>query len=94
MRTIAAIALAAAGLLALVPLTATGQAEAPVGRHYTVHCADPAGTQVVARAFSAAVYSRGGHVHAIQLLKQKHPSWICWSTGPHPDRPAGATTRG
>jgi hypothetical protein len=90
MKTAAATAIAAASILVAIAFAAPAVGGG-VATHYTVHCADAAGTTVTARAYDARqVESPGGKAHAIELFKQSHPDGHCWISGPHRDRPGTA----
>jgi hypothetical protein len=94
MKTAAATAVITASLLVAVAF-ATPASSGGVATHYTVHCANAAGTTIVARAFDARQVDRpGGRAHAIELFKQSNPGGHCWMTGPHRNRPGTADSRG
>ena len=94
MKTVAATMIAVASLIVAVALAAPA-AGGGVATHYTVHCANAAGTTVVARSYDARQVERpDGRAHAIELFKQSNPGGHCWMTGPHRDRPGTADSRG
>ena len=94
MKTAAATAIAAASLLIGVAFAAPA-AGGGVATHYTVHCADAAGTTVdrPGRTELATSERPGGKAHAIELFKQSNPGGHCWISGPHRDRPGTADSR-
>jgi hypothetical protein len=94
MKTAAATAIAAASLVVAVAFAAPASG-GRVATHYTVHCANAAGTTVIAKSYDAREVDRpGGKAHAIELFKQSNPGGHCWITGPHRDRPGTADSRG
>ena len=94
MKTAAATAITAASLLIGVAFAAPALGGG-VATHYTVHCADAAGTTVAAKAYDARQVDRsGGKAHAIELFKQSNPGGHCWISGPHRNRPGTADSRG
>lgn len=94
MKTAAATAIAAASLLVAVAFAAPAVGGG-AATHYTVHCADAAGTTVTARSYGVRDVERpGGKAHAIELFKQSNPGGHCWISGPHRDRPGTADSRG
>ena len=90
MKTVAATAVAVALLIVAVafaaPALGTGTAT-----HYTVHCANAAGTTVDAKSFDAQLVGRPTGAQAIEIFKQAQPDGHCWTSGPHRDRPGTAS---
>ena len=94
MKAVAATAITAASLLVVVAFGAPAPGAA-TGSHYTVHCANEAGTKVVAKSFDARQVERpSSAAHSMEIFKQTNPGGHCWVTGPHRDRPGTPDSNG